>query len=702
MMRGAAVLAAAAGLVGSLAFAQAAGGATGPLGLPCMEGEGVTFCGSEAAPSTEVDTRVPSFDGVPLDVSVTVPRADARGLPLVMLFHGFGGAHAEVQTTARWARRGYAVLSYTFRGMGDSCGWAASRALDPDGCARGWIRFADARWDARDAQHLAGLLADEGVVDPQRIAAVGHSYGGAQSWLLAVLKDRVALPDGSFAPWTSPSGTPLRIAAAAPGVTWSDFAQALQPNGNDLDFAVMPPGAGHDPRGVLKQSQMSFYYGLGLAAQAYYQPPGAEPEPDLSSWFARASLGEPADDESLPALGGDFARDRSAYLLDPAGAPAPLLISSGWSDDLMPVGEALRFYNRTRALHPQVPLALYLADIGHARARSLPAQTKAWEDVVAAFVDHRLKGEGAAPAGVTAQERACGPASEAGRVWRAPTWRALQPGEIRFASAEPQGFDSQAGDPRVAREADPIGGSGPCARVVFADEQGVAAWRLPAAGDGGYALLGAPTVIAKLAYTGAAVVAARLWDEAPDGSKRLVTRGVLRPKAPGPAVFQLNPVAWRFEKGHVPLLQLLGRDAPYLRAPSSYFEVTVDTLELRLPVNEQPEPVEVSAPGPAADGRTITPPAPAPLPAGLPAAPDVGTLTARARRAGRRCRRMRVALAAHGAVNVIRVSFATRRMRRVDGRPPFATRLRPGRWRAVAELADGRRYEYRGPAPCRR
>ena len=70
----------------------------------------------------------------------------------------------------------------------------------------------------RDAQYLAGVLADEGLVDPQRIAATGGSYGGGMSMALAALRDRTMMPNGSLVPWTSPEGTPMRIAAAAPEV----------------------------------------------------------------------------------------------------------------------------------------------------------------------------------------------------------------------------------------------------------------------------------------------------------------------------------------------------------------------------------------------------------------------------------------------------------------------------------------------------
>ena len=62
----------------------------------------------------------------------------------------------------------------------------------------------DDRYEIRDAQFFAGELADEGLVDGQRVGAIGGSYGGGLSLQLATLKDRVMMPDGSLVPWTSP------------------------------------------------------------------------------------------------------------------------------------------------------------------------------------------------------------------------------------------------------------------------------------------------------------------------------------------------------------------------------------------------------------------------------------------------------------------------------------------------------------------
>ena len=41
--------------------------------------------------------------------------------------------------------------------------------------------------------------------------------------------------NGSLSRWTSPDGTPLHIAAAAPFAAWSDLVYALMPNGRTFD-----------------------------------------------------------------------------------------------------------------------------------------------------------------------------------------------------------------------------------------------------------------------------------------------------------------------------------------------------------------------------------------------------------------------------------------------------------------------------------
>jgi hypothetical protein len=89
-----------------------------------------------------------------------------------------------------------------------------------------------------------------------------------------------------------------------------------------------------------------------------------------------------------------------------------------------------------------------------------------------------------------------------------------------------------------------------------------------------------------------AYIAGRLVDVDPaTNTKTLIARGAYRidPKAPnGRQTFQLSANGWHFAAGHVPELELLGRDAPFLRPSNGVFSIAVSRLELRLPVHEAP------------------------------------------------------------------------------------------------------------------
>ncbi len=567
--------------------------------IPCTEQQGVQFCVGD------VSTRVESFDGVPLDANVTLPPAAMNGpFPLIVDLHGWSLSKTPAPYVA-WAQAGYVVVSYTARGFHASCGSPASRAPDaglanPNVCAeRGWIRLADARYEAHDTQHLAGLLADEGVVLPTKIGVTGASYGGGQSMILAALKNRVMRPDGSLVPWQSPGGLDMTIAAAAPLIPWSDLAYSLTPNGRTLDYRTDNPYGRRG--GVQKQSWNALLYGVGLAS-GFYSAPGVDFASDIQSWNARTGQGEPYDgDPMVEAIQAEITSHHSAYYVDDSVEPAPLFIYNAWTDDLFPVDEALRFWRKTAAKHPGAEIALRLADdFGHSRA-SLGFGGTAITAKVTAFFDRHLKGTGAAFPVFETYTQACNGAAIEG-PFTAADWDALHPAEVRYKSRRTQRFTEAAGSADTAHATDPLGGPSPC-RTVPADDDPVAAtYRLPAAAGDGYTLLGSPTVIADLAVTGAhAQIVARLWDVASDGMQTLVAHGVYRPRSDnrGPQVFQLHPNAWRFAAGHVPKLELLGQSAPYLRPSNGIFSVTVSTLELRLPVREAPSGKTLRAPAAA-------------------------------------------------------------------------------------------------------
>ncbi|MGH2858701.1 MAG: CocE/NonD family hydrolase, partial [Solirubrobacteraceae bacterium] len=601
--------------------------------IPCVaQTDGVRVCHGDYSSSGGPDTRLKSFDGTPLALYVTLPPAPASGAdgpyPLVIQSHGWdepptGPADSQYYgpTADAWARDGYAVLQLTARGFGDSCGAAASRLADPSGCQDGYIRLDDDRYEIRDAQYATGLLVDEGIADPNRIGATGESYGGGVSLALATLRDRVMNADGTLSPWRSPGGTPLSIAAAAPVIPWSDLAYSLLPNGRTLTYQVTSPTADLSPIGVEKQSFVTGLYAEGNE-QGYYAPAGTDPAADLTTWFAALNAGEPYDsnseDRSIIAQIAQY--HSSYYLLDGAYGtatepPSPLLIANGFTDDLFPVDEAVRFYNLEQSLYPSDPIALFDFDGGHQRGQNKPAELALLSSRIQAFFDHYVKGGGPQPQlGATALTQTCPASAPAGGPYWASTWAGLHPGQVDYSSAASQTISSAAGDPAIAKTFDPIAGGGACATASAADQgPGVATYRLPVATGSGYTLLGAPTVIANLAPSGSyPLIAARLLDVDPaSNTETLVARGVYRVTAGGVQVFQLHPGAWHFAAGHIPKLELLGQDPPYVRSSNGQFTITVSGLSLRLPVREAPgsSPV-VTGPrapvSPARGGRRCT------------------------------------------------------------------------------------------------
>jgi hypothetical protein len=604
------------------------GGPATPVACEVLDGTGtgqvagdagVRFCGSRDTdsndPGNEPDrTTVATFDGVPIDVNVAFPPEPESGpdgsFPMVMMFHGYAGSKIGLSGMRRWLSQGYATFSMSTRGFGESCGSAASRTANPTGCEDGYVRLLDTRYEVRDAQELAGQLVDEGLVDPGAIGATGGSYGGGLSMALAALRDRKMLPDGSLTAWESPDETPLSIAAAAPEIPWTDLAYSLVPNGGLLDYVDDAPYFGAVQRiGVEKQTWVQTLY-FGGQASGFYAPEGADPDADLTGWKNLLDTGGPYDgDPVVDDIVDEITTHHSSYYIDDSIEPAPLLISSGWTDDLFPANEAIRFYNRTRATWPDAPIGLTFADFGHPRGQGQAADLNVIGARENAWMAHYLKGEGPAPAqGVDALTQACGEASAG--PFHADEYSELAPGEIRFESAAAKTIATDgvahgnAYGSILARS---------CDKTPATDSPGGAIYKLPAAPASGYTLAGSPTVVADIQMPGRnSQVAARLMDIAPaseGGEQRLIARALWRPKVsprkPVRQVFQLNPNAWEFEEGHVAKLELLPHDSTYGRVGPGQAEVEVSDLELRLPVLETPgalgglveEPAEKVLPG---------------------------------------------------------------------------------------------------------
>jgi predicted acyl esterase len=599
-----------------------------PAPIPCaVQGSGVRLCDQTIAgnPGGTARSTVKTFDNVPIDVRVAFPPAPPSGpdgpYPLVMMFHGYAGSKLSLSTMQPLLDHGYATFSMTTRGFGESCGTSASRTAAGAFCNPGYVRLLDTRYEVRDAQEFAGLLADEGHTSFTQIGAIGGSYGGGLSMALAALKNRKMLPDGSLVPWTSPLGTPMKIAAATPEIPWTDLAYALLPNGSTLDYVADATYQGRS--GVLKYSFENALYNSGLSFN--YAAAGADPDADLRNWHTLFNNGEPYDDASGNPLAAvadvrdELTTHHSSYYINHSQAPAPLLISSGWTDDLFPPDEAIRFYNRTRTEFPSADISLFFADLGHPRGQNKAADLAVRQTAELAWLDYYVKGVGSVPFhGVTAYTETCPSGAASGGPFTAGTWGSLAPGEVRLQSAAAKTIATNGNDFITSIQFDPINGGGACGAPSDADIPNTATYKTAAVPSPGLTLLGSPTVIADITSAGSnSQIAARLVDIDPVAhTELLVARGLWRPKisaTPVNQVFQLHPNGYKFQTGHIVKLELLSdeQDA-YGRHSNGQQAVTIQNLDMRLPTVETP----------GALGGFVTTPVPKVLPAGYAFAVD--------------------------------------------------------------------------------
>ncbi|MFJ5263765.1 alpha/beta fold hydrolase [Streptomyces sp. NPDC088387] len=161
-----------------------------------------TAVASDDAPAVRGTDRVMDMGGgVRLDTSYFTAGSDGRR-PAVLLGHGFGGSKDDVRAQAEdLARDGYAVLTWSARGFGDSTGKVGIN--DPQGEVADVSRLLD--WLATQPQVQLDKKGDP------RVGMAGGSYGGAIALLAAGHDDRVD--------------------AIAPAITYWNLADALFPNG---------------------------------------------------------------------------------------------------------------------------------------------------------------------------------------------------------------------------------------------------------------------------------------------------------------------------------------------------------------------------------------------------------------------------------------------------------------------------------------
>ncbi len=595
---GASVLA--IGVWSTLIAPSTSAGASNNLPMPfgrlvCAPKYGVTFCQGGLVDGQ--DRRVPSFDGVPLDADVTLPATGKAPYPLFVLLHGLGGNKLEMESTrddglldnVTLASDGWAVLTYSARGFGNSCGTAASR-LNTPACAKGWIQLADQRYEVRDTQYLAGMLVDEGYARPG-IAVSGISYGAGQTLELSMLKNRTELLNGKLVPFVSPQKhIPMTIAAAYAVWPWDDLDTALVPNGNLSTATATPAKADRSPVGVAKEEWDEVLYAASNGS-GYLSPVGADPEADLTAWEAATVAGEPFTSGESDAI-VDLQKYKSAISIPMAkGGPAPTVIQSGWTDTLFPVNEALHFANAVHAAGSKSPLLLVFDDVGHPWAEDKPADVAFNNETGIGFMNTVVLHHKTPRTGVLVRAQTCPISAPSGPTVSARSWSSLQHGAIVLSGAATQEVTSSGGDPSVAAALDgvikPL-----CANLPGADEPGTATYSIEA-GSKGLHILGGVVINAKLSITGNyPELIGRLWDVAPGGATRqIVEMGAFRPSVnqasgtPASATatesisFELPPNDYEIATGHTLELELVGSNAPFFRKSNATFTIAVSDLK---------------------------------------------------------------------------------------------------------------------------
>lgn len=580
--------------------ARSPSGPPKPFGLlDCVPQYGIRLC--KGGLTATADLRVRSFDGVPLDADVALPATGRGPFPLIVLLHGLGESKTEWETDrddgavddVTLADRGYAVLMYTARGFGESCGTPASRVNTP-ACARGWIQLADQRYEIRDTEYLAGKLVDEGLAKPD-FAVAGVSYGAGQALELAMLKNRIRLPDGRFVPLTSPvRHIPMEVAAVYAMWPWDDLVSSLVPNGWLSTTTNTSAATDRSPVGVPKLGWVSPLY--GVTAGGYLAPPGADPESDLTVWYHELLRGEPTRGSETQALRVLQEYKSAIGIPMPKGGPAPTAIQSGWTDSLFPVSEAMHYAERVKTSGSHTPMLLMFADIGHGWAQDKPADVAVTNRNGLGFLDSVMLSHTRPKTGVVAIATTCPSVLPSGAPITGSSLASLAKRSVSFSGTRTQQVTASGGDPATASALNPVYASPLCHFLPGKKEPGTATYTR-SVGLSALSMVGAPRITANITVKGNyPELVGRLWDLSAGGlTRQIVSLGAFRPSvnqrsgtsssavAHERVTFELPANDYTFAAGHSIELELVGNNPPLFRPSNGHFTISVSDLRVTVP-----------------------------------------------------------------------------------------------------------------------
>ena len=165
---------------GTIAEARALGRTAAPLSVAPVDSGLLTV--------DVYDVVFPGFAGEPIRAWLRVPAGSraAHSLAAVVQFAGYGGGRGRPWGGLFWASAGFAHLQMDTRGQGS--GWSAGATGDPWGAGPqapgvmtrgiGHPRDYYYRRLITDAVRAVDATAGIPLIDPRRVAVVGHSQGG--------------------------------------------------------------------------------------------------------------------------------------------------------------------------------------------------------------------------------------------------------------------------------------------------------------------------------------------------------------------------------------------------------------------------------------------------------------------------------------------------------------------------------------------
>jgi cephalosporin-C deacetylase len=152
--------------------------------------------------TTEVfDVAFAGFGGHVIRGWLHLPRQRSGPLPGIVQYQGYGGGRGHYLQSLLFSAAGYAHLTMDTRGQGS--GWSRGSTGDPvgpsgpatPGLLTNGIEDPAGHYYRRlftDAVRAVDALRSHPAVDPQRIAVVGGSQGGAMTLAVAALRDDLA------------------------------------------------------------------------------------------------------------------------------------------------------------------------------------------------------------------------------------------------------------------------------------------------------------------------------------------------------------------------------------------------------------------------------------------------------------------------------------------------------------------------------